>query len=131
MLELFAAPIPSWRGPLCLLSISGYLAYIYSSEAYKPFNNGIWFIWGAFLISCAAELKILTLVLDKRQFDTIIRRGKGRFIQFGLVAMGNVIFLLGTLIFWKIPILSETGCIFNFVGGCFVSLSIGSFFIGQ
>lgn len=113
------------------MSILGYFAYIHGSNVYWPFNNGGWYIWGPALVSCAAEFKILAIVLEKKHIDTIIRRGKGRFIQLGLVAMGNLIFLIGTLIIWKVPSSNKLGPIFNVVGGCFLSLSISSFFITQ
>jgi hypothetical protein len=112
-----------------VMSILGHLAYIHSSNAYWPFNNGGWFTSGAALVSCAAELKILALILEKKNFEIIVRQSKGRFIQLGLVAIGNILFLIGTLIIWKVSASYIIGPIFNAVGGCFLSLSISSFFI--
>jgi hypothetical protein len=58
----------------------------------------------------------------------IFRRGKNRFFQYGLAALANVSFLIGTLILWKTPKNNTVGCMVDAIGGFILSLSILSFF---
>lgn len=92
--------MPNWRNILCLFGIIGQATYFYSAITYKPFNNGLGYIFAALIISINAELKLLSIVLEKRDYAEIIRKGKRRFYQFGFNAFGTVLFLLGTVSKW-------------------------------
>jgi uncharacterized membrane protein YiaA len=98
LLELIAAPLPMWRTPLCLLSFIGYLVYLVGADENAQFNTGEWYLAAVLITSVATELKILSIVLENRNFKKIISKEKHRLVQYTAVAIGSVFFLVGTLV---------------------------------
>lgn len=98
LLELIAAPLPMWRTPLCVMSLAGYIVYLLSADEDVQFNTGEWYLAAVLITSVATELKILSIVLENRNFKKIVSKEKHRLVQYAAVAIGSVFFLVGTLV---------------------------------
>jgi hypothetical protein len=134
LLELIAAPIPMWRNKLCLMVIVGQGLFLWSADEKAQFNTGEGYLIAALLTSIAAELKILAIVLENRNFDKILQKEKYRFFQYGLIAAGLVLFMIGTLLLslsedkaWAV----EKAGVVNCVGGVVYAFSIVGMFMKE
>lgn len=88
-----------WRTRLCLLGLIGQACYLWSADESTQFNSGEGYLLATLFSSISSELKILALVMERRNFQQIMLKEKHRFFQYGCLSVGSVIFLIGSLIF--------------------------------
>ncbi len=77
----------------------------------------------AFLTSLTYELKILSIVLKAHDYDNIKAKYFNRFIRFGLITVGSIFFLVGSVML--VVESDQFMCkIITVVGGSFFSMPI-------
>jgi hypothetical protein len=81
---------------------------------------------GAFCVSLAFELKILSIVIqEERTFHAIIKQEKYRFFRFGCAAVGALLFLGGSAAFqfvesrtWPVAGLNLASGVLHLISAC-------------
>lgn len=99
VMELIVDPVPKWSAAISIINVVGLACYGYSSFIYEELNKGELYLLGAFCYSLGYEIKVLALVVQEgRSIATIIRQEKYRFIRFGCVITGTLLFLTASVI---------------------------------
>lgn len=77
---------------------SGMLLNIWSAFVYESFNRGELYLIAAFCFSLACELKVLFIVVkNTTNISELFRQEKYRFIRYGCLAIGTILFLAGSI----------------------------------